>query len=143
VATVRLQGFKELERTLANLPRATAKNVGVRTLKDAARPVDEAASALAPEDTSKLESSVVTGTRLTARQRGRIISKNYVEMHIGTVLGRGMFTNFGTFKDPPQMWFDRAWAGTQGIALDIIKDRLWQNVERAATRYSKKLARGA
>lgn len=145
--TVRLHGFKELDRALGQLPKATAKNVMKRTLMKAAKPVDDAASANAPKDTGKLETSVIIGTRLTRSQvRGnaeRFGINYYAEVHIGTALGRGMFTNFGTFKDPPQLWFDRAWASTQHQALSIIAKELGAEIEKAAKRYAKKLAKGA
>lgn len=148
---IKLEGFKELEKALADLPRATAKNVGRRTLKEAADPVDEVASRNAPKEIGKLERSVITGTRLTRRQRTggarrtaggfRSESKNYVEVHVGTSLSRGLFTEFGTFKDRAQFWFTRAWEATKMQALDIIKDRLGANVEKAAARHARKLAR--
>jgi HK97 gp10 family phage protein len=151
VATVKVEGFKELEKALAELPKATAKNVAKRTLMEAAEPVDEAATANAPFMRGKLERSVVTGTKLTRRQKGRSASwtgsgfrsesKNYVEVHIGTKLSRGMFTEFGTFKDRAQGWFTKAWHSTQMKALDIIKERLGEQISKAATRLAKKRAK--
>jgi HK97 gp10 family phage protein len=148
---IKLEGFKELDRALGQLPKATAKNVLKRVLMKAADPVDEAASNAAPQDTGKLERSVIAGTRLTKSQRGagarltaegfRSDAKNYVEVHIGTSLSRAMFTEFGTFKDPPQAWFRGAWEQTKGQALDIIKSELGTEIERAAKRYAKKLGR--
>jgi hypothetical protein len=43
VAT-KLEGFKELDRALGKLPKATAKNVLRRTLIKAAKPIDDDAS---------------------------------------------------------------------------------------------------
>lgn len=150
--TVKLEGFKELDQALGKLPKSTAKNVLRRTLSRAADPVDDEASANTPKDTGKLERSVVVGTRLTKSQRAggavltgsgfRSAAKNYVEVHIGTAMGRGMFTEFGTFKDPPQAWFRRAWDSTKGEALEIIKSDLGTEIEKAAKRYAKKLAKG-
>src|SRR5688572_23085667 len=93
VAT-KLEGFRELDRALGQLPKATAKNVLRRVLKKAAQPVDDDASAAAPVNTGKLQVSVITGTQLTRSQRRGAYLKTsnyYAEIHVGTSLGRGMF----------------------------------------------------
>lgn len=146
---VKFEGGKELEKALAELPRATAKNVARRALMKAADPIDDQASANSPEMSGKLERSVITGTRLTRRQRSggarlqsdgsfRAQSKSYVEMHVGTALSRGIFTEFGTFKDRAQMWFTRAWEATKNRSLGIIKTDLGPEIEKAAARLRKK-----
>lgn len=142
--TVKLTGFSELAHALDQLPKATARNTLVRVLKKAAVPVAEAAKADAPKDTGDLEQNILVGTRLTRRQTSdnRFV-KSFAELHIGTALSRGMFTNFGTFKDHPQLWFDRAWAGTQTVALAIISKEMGAEIEKSAKRYAKKLAKGA
>lgn len=141
-----LEGFAELDRALGKLPKATAKNVLRRTLKKAAQPVDDRASAAAPINTGKLQVSVITGTRLTRSQRRGALLKTsnyYAEIHVGTSLGRGMFQEFGTFKDAPQPWFRPAWEDTKDEALRIISVELGTEIEKAAKRYAKKLAKGA
>ena len=154
MATFRLEGFKELDEALGKLPKATAKNVLKRTLNKAADPIDDDASASAPKDTGRLERSVITGTRLTRSQRGsrgsyqldgsfRAAAKNYVEVHVGTAMSRGMFQEFGTFKDNPQPFMRPAWEANKAKALEIIKAELGAEIEKAAKRYAKKLAKGA
>jgi HK97 gp10 family phage protein len=142
VAIAKIEGLRELDRALAELPKATAKNVLRRTLNKAAKPVDDEASANAPHDTGKLEKSVIVGTQLTRSQRSSAFrpssGSGYVEVHIGTGLGRGIFTEFGTFKDPAQMWFTRSWESTQDRALEIIKTDLGSEIEKAANRLRKK-----
>lgn len=141
-----LEGFRELDIALGQLPKATAKNVLRRTLRKAAQPVDDAASANAPFLTGGLEKSVIVGTKLTRSQRGGSYlrtSNYYAEIHIGTSDPKGMWHNYGTFKDQPTHWFDRAWEATQGHALNTIKVELSQEIMKAAKRYAKKLAKGA
>src|SRR5438046_2664884 len=129
---VKFEGGKELERALAELPKATGKNVVTRTLNKAANPIDDKASSLAPVLSGALERSVVTGKKLTRSQgRGsdrfvpglgfRSESKNYVEIHVGTAQPRGMFMEFGTFKDHPQPFLGPAWDQEKLHALEIIK----------------------
>jgi HK97 gp10 family phage protein len=137
---VKVTGLKELDAALSELPKATARNVLKRSLKPAADVVDRAATANAPEDTGKLEQSVIVGTRLTRSQARdvRQAGKSFAEIYIGTALGRGMFTEFGTYKDPAQMWFTRAWESTKGEALEIISKTLGTEIEKAAARLRKK-----
>lgn len=133
-------GWKELDAALAELPKATARNALKRTLTPAANVVQTAAQANAPEDTGTLERSVHVGTKLTKSQ-GRDVrraGKSFLEIYIGTALGRGMFTEFGTFKDPAQMWFTRAWEATKDQALQIISSTLGAEIEKSAARLRKK-----
>jgi HK97 gp10 family phage protein len=152
VATFKLEGFRELDRALGELPKRTGKNVLKRVLMKAADPVDAEASEAAPLLTGGLQRSVVAGTRLTRSQRigasfgpggFRLATKNYVEVHVGTSLPKGMFQEFGTFKDQAQPWFRPAWESTKNDALRIVKVTLGGEIEKAAKRYAKKLAKGA
>lgn len=138
-----------MEAALSELPKATARNVLKRVMKPAADPIESAAESNAPELTGRLERDVHVGTKLTRRQRTggarrqsdgsfRADAKNYVELHIGTSLPRAMFTEFGTFKDPAQMWFTRAFEATKGEALEIMTGTLAGEIEKAANRLRKK-----
>ncbi|WP_137131533.1 HK97-gp10 family putative phage morphogenesis protein [Rhizobium sp. FY34] len=63
---IRLEGFKELERALMELPKATARNVGKRTLVKAAQPIKNKAQSLAPKDTGELKQRIVVSTKAPA-----------------------------------------------------------------------------
>ena len=142
VSTVRLEGFAELDRALGNFSKPTARNTLVRTLKKGADPVQKAAQANAPKETGELETHIYVGTQLTKSQRrDNRNMKSFAEVYIGTDLSRGMFTNFGTYKDPAQLWFDKAWDSTQDTALAIISTELGKQIEATAARQAKKLAR--
>ena len=142
VSSVRIEGFAELDKALGELPKATARNTLTRTLKKGAVPVRDAAQENAPRETGELEQDIIIGTRLTRSQaRDNRERKGFAEVHIGTDLSRGMFTNFGTFKDPPQLWFDRAWEGSQDMALAIISTELGNEIEKSAARLAKKRAK--
>lgn len=141
----RIEGFAELDRALGQLPKATQKNVLRRILRQAAKPIDDAASAKAPRDTGQLQISIITGTQLTRSQRSsayRAGKLGVVEIHVGTELSRGMFQEFGTFKDTPQPFMRPAWDANKDKALSIIKVELGGEIEKAAKRYAKKLAKG-
>jgi HK97 gp10 family phage protein len=149
----KFEGLKELDRALAELPKATGKNAARRALKKAADPIDEEASAAAPFLSGRLERSVIAGTRLTRSQRSggarltasgfRSSAKNYVELHVGTALSRGIFMEFGTYKDDPEPFMRPAWEANKHEALDIIKAELRVEIDKAAARLARKVAKGA
>jgi HK97 gp10 family phage protein len=133
-------------RALSELgKKSTEKNVLTRTLKKAAKPVDDLASALAPVDTGKLQISIITGTRLTPRQRSSAYKNGTMgvaEVHIGTAMSRGLFQEFGTYKQPPHPFMRPAWESTKEQALSIIGKELWIEIRKAAERAARKAAKG-
>lgn len=60
--TVRVEGLRELDRALGELPKATGRAVLTRTLKKAGAPIRDAAQAKAPTDTGALRESIVVST---------------------------------------------------------------------------------
>lgn len=61
---VSLSGFRELDRALGELPKATARNVLKRTLIKAGEPIAENARNLAPVDSGNLRESIAVSARL-------------------------------------------------------------------------------
>lgn len=143
MATVRIDGLRELDRALGELPKATARNVLRRVLRKAAAPVEAAMDSRAPKLTGHLQTSVITGTKLTGRQArdAKKEGKAFSEIHVGTSDPAGMFQEFGTFKEPAQPWATPAWEATKDDALRIIGDELGTEIERAAARLARKRAR--
>lgn len=141
---VKLEGLKELEAALGQLPKATGRNVLRRVLKEAGEPIAQAARAKAPRETGNLIESIDVGTRLTRRQTGQHKKQSTVEMHVGSGPNPQSITQeFGTFKEPAQPFMRPAWDSQKRAALDIIYNLLWPEIERAATRHANKLARKA
>jgi HK97 gp10 family phage protein len=121
--------------------KATQKNVLRRTLVKAAKGIDDAASSLAPVETGRLQISVVTGTKLTRRQRPSAYKAGklgVVEVHVGTAMSRGLFQEFGTYKMSPQPFMRPAWDNEKHRSLETIKIELWNEIEKAAKRAAKK-----
>jgi HK97 gp10 family phage protein len=124
--------------------KATQKNVLVRTLKKAAKPVDDMASGLAPRDTGGLQISIITGTQLTRRQKSSAYKAGKLgvaEVHIGTALSRGLFQEFGTFKMRAHPFMRPAFDAKQSEALSIIGSELWVEIKKAADRAARKRAK--
>jgi HK97 gp10 family phage protein len=164
--TAKLEGFAELDRALGQLPKATAKNVLRRTLRKAAAPMLSDVQSSAPSLTGKMVAKLGEGGKLTANERKgtgpeflglgangeKIFSKqsarNYVEIHIGAIGVKQnspipMWKEFGTFKDPAEPFFRPTWETGKQPALNSIKVDLGGEIEKAAKRYAKKIAKGA
>lgn len=133
------------DKALAEIgKKSTQKNILVRTLKKAAKPIDDEASALAPVDTGKLEISVITGTKLTRRQRSSAYKAGTLgvaEVHVGTALSRGMFQEFGTYKMRAHPFMRPAWDNNKVKAEQIIATELWVEIKKAADRAARKAAK--
>lgn len=124
--------------------KATQKNILVRTLKAAAKPIDDMASSLAPVETGKLQISVITGTVLTSRQRGSAYKAGKLgvaEVHVGTALSRGLFQEFGTVKMGAHPFMRPAWDANKQRAEEIIASQLWVEIKKAAERAARKAAK--
>ena len=61
---VSTSGFRDLEKALAELPKATARNVLKRTLVKAGEPIAEKARDLVPVDKGRLRDSIVVSARI-------------------------------------------------------------------------------
>jgi len=124
--------------------KATQKNILLRTLKAAAKPMNAMAQSLAPIDTGKLRVSVHIGTKLTARQRSSAYKAGKLgvaEVHVGTELSRGLFQEFGTYKMRPHPFMRPAWDATHEQALSIVSTQLWEEIRKAAERAARKRAK--
>lgn len=124
--------------------KATQKNILVRTLKKAAKPIDDTASNMAPIDTGKLQISVITGTQLTRRQKSSAYKAGKLgvaEVHVGTAMSRGLFQEFGTYKMPASPFMRPAWDARRDEAQSIIATELWVEIKKAADRAARKRAK--
>ncbi len=142
--TVKVEGLRELDRALGELPKATARAALQRTLKKAAQPVKAAMKAKAPKLTHDLEESIVDGTKLTRRQ-ARMVKKDgkdFATRHVGSSNPAAIPQEFGTFKESAQPFARPAWAATQDEALDIIKRELGGEIMKSARRLAIKQTRG-
>lgn len=142
---VKVEGLAGVEQALSEVgKKTTQKNILVRTLKKAAKPIDDQASSLAPVDTGKLQISVITGTQLTRRQRGTAYKAGKLgvaEVHVGTAMSRGLFQEFGTYKMPASPFMRPAWDANKDRARDIIATEIWVEIRKAGERAARKTAK--
>lgn len=145
MSRTRIEGLRELEAALANLPKATGKNVLRRVLKKAAAPIESDAAAAAPEFAGLLRRDVKTAARLTRRQAGlaRRQGKSTVEVHVGVSDPAGLQNEFGNQHQQAQPFMRPAWDANKDAALRTIADDLGSEIERAAARLARKAARQA
>jgi HK97 gp10 family phage protein len=146
--TVRLEGFRELERALNELPKSTGKNVLRRVAKGALQPIAEKAKSLAPKESGDLAGSIMVSERRTKRvtRVNRFDRNTGIEMAMGPVSGGGVlnyatFAEFGTIDTTAKPFMRPAWHGGKDDALDYVKANLGREIERAAARLAKKTAR--
>lgn len=144
--TVSLTGFRELERALAALPKATGKNVLRRVSKGALEPMANVASSRAPERTGKLAFSIGVSEKRTRRvkKESRFDTRTGIAMAMGPMSGFGAVLNYASFDefgtvDTPAFGFMRsAWDTEATPALQYVKTNLWDEIEKAARRVAKK-----
>lgn len=151
MARERVEGLRELDRALAELPKATARNILRRTLTTAAEPLVKEAAALAPDRPGKpandLSSSIAVSSKLNKEQRKatRGDDKSFAEVYVGPDVSvpnaHGHWQEFGTVNHGPQPFMRPAWDGKQREVLEIIKSETWNEIERAAKRLARKAAR--
>lgn len=158
---VRVEGLRELDRALGELPKATARNVLLRALGKAAEPMHSHAKSLAPvrdddrdvyfgpDGARKLRRPGTTkhlvqaGTRLTPRQRSqaRKEGKAFAEYYVGTRDRAARFPEFGTAEMPAQPFLRPAWDANKQRALDIFRTELGGEISKAANRLARRAAR--
>jgi HK97 gp10 family phage protein len=150
--TVKVEGQRELDRALGQLPKATGKAVLRRTLLKAGKPIADAARGMAPDDPetggNDLRSSIGVGTQLSERQKKlhkKMFKSDKASAEAFAGAGKvphAHLQEFGTVNHGPQAFMRPAWDSQQGKALDIVKSELGNEIMKAAKRLAKKAAKG-
>lgn len=138
----RIEGLAELDEALQELPKATARNVLLRTLKKEAQPIAVAGAALAPRLTGKLAQSYTVSTKLSRRQKSLNSKESDVEVYVGpTPHPKSVQTEFGNAHQAAEPHLRPAWDGNWPKVLAGIRDTLAGEIEKARARLAKKAAR--
>lgn len=145
--SVKVEGLKELEKALNELPKATGKNVLKRTSIKSLTPMIEEARSLVPIRSGRLRDSLKISTRLSKRQAGiarRRTDKSYFEIYAGaSSLPHAHLVEFGTVKMRAQPFMRPAWDLNNRLALEIFSVESWKEIDAAAARIARKTARFA
>lgn len=135
-----IEGLADLDEALKELPKATARNVLLRTLKDQAQAIADEGSRLAPRLTGKLAESYTVGTKLTKRQK--MAKGSDVEVYVGpTSHPKSIQTEFGNVHQAAQPHLRPAFDSNVKNALNGIKDTLAAEIEKARQRLARKAER--
>lgn len=148
--TTRVEGLRELDRALGELPKASAKGVLRRVGLKALKPMAETARRLAPDDPATsgkdLKASITVGTKLTQRQ-ARALRKDegkaFVTVHMGTADPSGLFQEFGTVNHGPQSFMRPAFQSEARGAIAIVAKELGGEIVKTAKRRAARLAKKA
>jgi HK97 gp10 family phage protein len=164
---VKVEGLREIEAALKELPKATAKNIMRRVLIARAQPIADAMRRNAPKDSGQLRDSIAVSTRSTggsagkqafaatmaaggtrkeagaaAREANRATSGS-VFVYVGATAAGfyGSFAEFGTSRQPPEPWIRPAWDAEKDNLLPGIGADMWAEIKKAIERRSRKLAK--
>ena len=147
--TVRLEGFRELEAALKELPTSTGRNVLRRVAKGALAPMADKARGMAPVDGGELRESIKVSEKRTKRvvRENRFDRNTGLAMAMGPVSGKGVlnyatFVEFGTSDTRARPFMRPAFEGGKHEALQYIKSNLGKEITKAAARLAKKAAKG-
>lgn len=143
--TVHIEGLRELQTALHELPKATAKNVMRRVLLERAKPIADSASSRARVRSGALKTSFKAGTKLSRRQKSENGSLgDTVEVYIGpSPLVQAITEEFGTDKVTANPMLRPAWHSGKDKVLEGIKEDMWKEIKKAADRLARKAAKAA
>jgi len=169
--TVRVEGLSELEASLGELTKATARNALRAVLTKAGEPIAEAMRRYAPDDPATtgldLRKSIAVSPKLrnpvgkaefAAVMRGggskseavaamrdarRAGSRSFAEVYVGPGKGgaHGVLQEFGTVHHRPQPFARPAWDENKGKALDIIRTETAGEIDKRVQRARRKALR--
>lgn len=166
---VRMEGLKELEDALLELPKATQGNVLKRAAVEAAAEFADHASALAPRGKGKLKTEIKVAkpkiinpgtaafaaamregaTRAEAASAARAANQaaggqgRSVITSVGPTRSAfyGLFQEFGTAHHSAQPFMRPTWDALKGKLLDTIASTLREEIEKARQRIARKAER--
>lgn len=146
-SSFRVDGLKELEQALGQLPKATSKAVLRRTAIRALAPVIADAKTRVPVDEGDLKDSLKITTKLSKRQQRKNAKsvaegKSSVQLYAGpSALPHAHLVEFGTEHMAPQPYLRPAWDANKDEVLELVRTELADEITKAAARLAKKQAR--
>lgn len=150
--TMKVTGFREIEKALAQLPAGTSKGVARRAMKRELEPVRAMADAFWPGAGQAFRvSSAIKGRQRSdsLAKRGRSVTNMFVgsfEPHAHLVeFGTGpRYQKGGRFTGSvaPQPMLQPAWDAHKGVMLERLGARLWDEISKTMARRAAKAAKG-
>ena len=143
---MRLEGYREADRALGQLPKRTGKASLRRALKKTIGIFVEVAKSLAPVLTGDLRLKIGAGTKLSRRQRRAMRGqrRSTVEIYAGPeASSKAIVQEFGSDDNPPQPYMRPAWDRTWRKMLDALKANIWADIRKTVERLARKAKRDA
>jgi len=149
-----IEGLKELNDALEELPKSLRKTPLRNTLKKATKPVYDRALDEIPVESGYLKEHMVVSPRLKASQRRKTRRfKDEVEVFVGNNAPHAHLIEFGTkerFRKSggstgqmtPNPFMTRAWDASKHDCLQIIIKELRTEIAKAAERLRRRRAKG-
>lgn len=142
--TFRIEGLAELDAALAELPKATARNVLLRTLKEQGKPIRDAGEQNAPKLTGQMAISYVQSTKLSRSQKKKTTKESDVELYIGPAPStKSIQTEFGNAHQAAEPHLRPAFDANVMKVLDGIRNALANQIEKTRARMAKNAERRA
>lgn len=149
--TIKIEGLRELERSLTQFTKSTARGVLNRALKNAAKPIADQARADAPVDSGELKASIginVTrtgsagkaayagimrggGSKAEAAAAAKAVNSAAAGkgltavVSVGAAAPHAVFSEFGTRKAPAQPYLLPAMRGRGKDAVRLNLSPIW------------------
>ncbi len=160
-SSVTLRGFRELDRALKDLPKATARGVLVRTAVKAMEPMRRKMAELAPYDENDRDGDGrhLRDTIRTQNVAGKVARKlarrfGTVDRDAGVVVltgpapqgGRALtnayWQEFGTKRMPANAYVRPAADAESDTVFRIVEEELGRQIEKSLSRLAKRAAKG-
>jgi len=142
--TISIEGLKQLDESLFDLGKTSAKAVLRRVGKAALEPMRADAEAKAPRLEGNLQRSIAVGTKLTRRQ-ARLARKDegkaFVTVYMGANDPAAVPQEFGAKGDAPQPFMRPAWDSGKDRLLKTIADTLGDEIMKTAKRQAARAAK--
>lgn len=140
--TFKIEGLQELDEALSDLPKATARNILLRTLKEQGEIIRADGERNAPKLKGGLKASYTVSTKLSRRQKSLNRKESAVEVYIGPgPAAKGVQTEFGNAHQAAHPHLRPAFDGNVQRVLAGIRDTLAEQIEKARQRAVRKAAR--
>ncbi|RZJ01839.1 MAG: HK97 gp10 family phage protein [Brevundimonas sp.] len=140
--TIKIEGLRELDAALGQLPKATGKNVLRRVAKARLQPIAEEMRRLAPDDPKTGGNDLKTSITVTTKNPKGNKRESLIEAHAGPgQLPQAHMQEFGTQHHGPQPYARPAWDGGKDDLLAGVGEDLGNEIAKAAIRLARKTAR--
>ena len=153
--TVKLSGFKELNKALNELPKAAHSGALRAAGNKAMAPMRDIAQRLAPNDPTTsapddLSTSIILSARAKAGRGGleEIEKGTRANIHMGPAASlpryvRAVVMEFGSFKDRPQPYMRPAFEQDGSAVIDRLGPLLREQIDKVVGRLARSAARAA